>query len=115
MPPQLTVTFCGGLVNEAIGAGETVMVLTLVIEPLPQGSAKVHVSVTVPPQVPGAAVCVEVTQPAIRQAPEPPLLYARQEGAGICPHATSILEGELVNAATGAAATVIVLKCVIVR
>ena len=74
MPPQLTVTFEGGLVNDAKGAGDTVIVLVFVIVPLPHGSWNVHVSVITPPQSPGAVVCVEVTQPAIRHAPDPPLL-----------------------------------------
>ena len=41
---------------------------------LPHASVYVHVSVIVPPHGPGAAVCVEVTEPLIRHAPLAPLL-----------------------------------------
>jgi hypothetical protein len=99
----------GGLVNVACAAGETVIVLVFVIEPLPHGSWKVHVSVITPPHAPGGVVCVDVTQPAITQLPEAPLLYDKQDGAGILPHDTLRFSGELVNAATGAGFTVIVL------
>ena len=61
----------GGVVNVGADAGVTVIVLDAVIV-LPQASVAVHVSVTVPPQGPGAAVCVDVAVPLIRQLPEPP-------------------------------------------
>jgi len=41
---------------------------------LPQASVTVHVSVTVPPQGPGAAVSVDVAVPLIKQVPVPPLV-----------------------------------------
>ena len=41
---------------------------------LPQASVAAQVSVTVPPHGPGAAVCVEVADPLIKQDPLAPLL-----------------------------------------
>ena len=41
---------------------------------LPQASVAVHVSVTVPPHGPGAAVCVDVAVPLIKHVPLAPLL-----------------------------------------
>ena len=55
------------------GAGDTVMTLEAVIV-LPQASVAVHVSVTVPPQGPGAVVCVDVAEPLIKQLPKALLL-----------------------------------------
>ena len=40
---------------------------------LPQASVAVHVSVTAPPHGPGAAVCVDVAVPLIKQDPLAPL------------------------------------------
>jgi hypothetical protein len=65
------VIFDGGLVNVGAGAGVTVIVLNAVIV-LPHASVAVHVSATVPPQELGAVVCVEVTDPLIKQLPVPP-------------------------------------------
>ena len=64
--------FEGGDINVGAAAGLTVIVLLAVII-LPQTSVAVHVSVTVPPHGPGAAVCVEVADPLIKQVPVPPL------------------------------------------
>ena len=55
------------------GAGVTVIVLEAVIA-LPHASVADHVSVTVPPHTGGAAVCVDVADPLMRQLPDPPLL-----------------------------------------
>ena len=63
--------FEGGDVNVGAGAGVTVIVLDAVIV-RPHASVAVHVSVRVPPHGPGAAVCVEVDVPLIKQLPEPP-------------------------------------------
>jgi hypothetical protein len=63
----------GGVVNVGAGAGVTVIVLDAVIV-LPHASVAVHVSVTVPPQGPGAAVCVDVADPLIKQVPLAPLV-----------------------------------------
>ena len=41
---------------------------------LAQASVNVHVSVTVPPHGPGAAVCVDVTLPLIRHDPLAPFV-----------------------------------------
>ncbi len=54
-------------------AGLIVMVLDIEAIVLPHGSVAVHVSVTVPPQGPGAAVCVDVADPLMRQVPLNPL------------------------------------------
>ena len=62
----------GGEVNVGAAAGVTVMVLEAVMV-LPHASVAVHVSVTVPPQGPGAAVCVDVADPLIKQVPLNPL------------------------------------------
>ena len=71
MAPQATVIFVGGVVNVGAAAGVTVIVLDAVIV-LPQASVALHVSVTAPPHGPGAAVCVDVAVPLIKQVPEPP-------------------------------------------
>ena len=54
--------------NVAAGAGSTVIVLDAVIV-LPHASVNVQLSVIVPPHGPGAAVCVDVTDPLIRHDP----------------------------------------------
>jgi hypothetical protein len=72
MAPHATVTSAGGDVNVGAGAGVTVIVLDAVML-LPHASVAVHVSVTVPPHGPGAAVCVDVAVPLIKQLPDPPL------------------------------------------
>jgi hypothetical protein len=64
--------FEGGDINVGAAAGLTVIVLLAVII-LPQTSVAVHVSVTVPPHGPGAAVCVDVAVPLIKQLPLAPL------------------------------------------
>ena len=62
-----------GAVIVGNAAGLTVIVRDVVID-LPQASVNVHVSVTVPPHADGAAVCVDVTDPLIKQVPVPPLV-----------------------------------------
>ncbi len=73
-PPQATVVSAGAvMVGKA--AGLTVMVLETAAKALLQLSVAVHVSVTVPPQAPGAAEKVEVFEvPLIAQPPLNPLL-----------------------------------------
>ena len=61
--------FEGVVVNVGAGAGLTVITLEAVIV-RPHASVAVHVSVTVPPQGPGAIVCVDVAEPLIKQLPE---------------------------------------------
>ena len=63
----------GAAANTGAGAGLTVMTLEAVIVLL-HASVNVHVSVIVPPHGPGAAVCVDVTDPLIRHDPLAPLL-----------------------------------------
>ena len=65
--PHATVMFAGTVIV-GNAAGVTVMVLEAVIV-LPHASVAVHVSVTVPPQGPGAAVCVDVALPLIKHVP----------------------------------------------
>ena len=67
---------------------------------------KVQVSVIIPPQIPGAAVCVDVTEPLIKQVPVPPLVYDNELTAGMLPQATVIFPGEEVKPATGGGVTV---------
>ena len=62
-----------GAVIVGIAAGLTVIIRLSVII-LPHRSVNVHVSVTGPPQEPGAAVCVDKIEPLIRHVPEPPAL-----------------------------------------
>jgi hypothetical protein len=62
-----------GAVIVGIAAGLTAIIRLCVII-LPHRSVNVHVSVTVPPQEPGAAVCVDKIEPLIRHVPEPPAL-----------------------------------------
>jgi len=71
MAPHATVISASGVENVGAGAGVTVIVLDAVIV-LPHASVAVHVSVAVPPHGPGAAVCVDVAVPLIKQLPEPP-------------------------------------------
>ena len=59
--------------NVGTSAGVTVIVLDAVIV-LPHASVADQVSVTVPPHAGGAAVCVDVADPLIKQLPDPPLL-----------------------------------------
>ena len=56
--PQATV-IAPGAVIVGNGAGSTVIVLDTAAIALPQASVAVHVSVTVPPQGPGAALKVD--------------------------------------------------------
>ena len=98
----------GAAANTATGAGVTVIVLDALIV-LPQASVAVHVSVTVPPQGPGAAVCVDVADPLIKQVPLAPLLYVNGLTAGIAPQATVMLPGGDVNVGAGAGLTVMTL------
>src|SRR4029453_3601299 len=101
----------GGEVNVGAGAGLTVMTLEAVND-LPHASVAVHVSVTVPPQGPGAAVCVDVTDPLSRQVPPAPVVELGARTAGIGPHARVISVGGEVNVGAGAGLTVIVLDAV---
>jgi hypothetical protein len=72
--PQATVILAGAVMVGS-GAGVTVMVLETEAMVLPQGSVAVHVSVTVPPQAPGAAEKVEGLEvPVMRQDPLSPLV-----------------------------------------
>jgi hypothetical protein len=64
------VIFVGSVVNVGAVAGVTVIVLDAVMV-LPHASVALHVSVNVPPHGPGAAVCVDVAVPLIKQVPEP--------------------------------------------
>ena len=68
MAPQATVILDAA---PKVGnvAAKTVMVLTLGVIALPHWSLPVQVSVTTPPQGPGAVVWVEVIHPLIRQLP----------------------------------------------
>jgi hypothetical protein len=66
------VIVAGGEVNGGAAAGVTVIVLTAVMV-LPHASVAVHISVPEPPQGPGAAVCVAVADPLIKQVPLNPL------------------------------------------
>ena len=63
----------GAAANTATGAGLTVIVLVCVMVLL-HASVNVQVSVTGPPQGPGNALNVEVTEPLIKHAPVPPLV-----------------------------------------
>ena len=67
---QDTVTFPGGVMNTAGGAGVTVMILVPLMVLL-QASVKVQLSVSVPPQTATVPVLVAVTVPEIRQVPLP--------------------------------------------
>ena len=79
--------------NTAIAAGLTVIILDTGASVLPHASVADQVSVIVPPQGPGAEVCVDVAVPLTKQVPLPPLLYANTLTAGIAPQATVIFVG----------------------
>ena len=68
--PQATVML-DTAANVGASAGLTVIVLDVVIV-LPHTSVPAHVSVRVPPHGPGAAVCIDVAVPLIKQVPDPP-------------------------------------------
>ena len=70
--PHATVILEGGEVNVGAAAGVTVILLEAVMV-LPNASVAVLVSVTVPPQGPGAAVCGDVADPLIKHVPLNPL------------------------------------------
>ena len=70
--PHATVMFAGAVIV-GNAAGLTVMVLDTEAIVLPQRSVAVHISVTAPPQGPGAAVCVDVAVPLIKHVPLNPL------------------------------------------
>jgi hypothetical protein len=90
-------------------AGSTVITLDTDAIGLPQGSVAVHVSVTVPPHPPGAAVNVEGFElPLIKHAPLPPFVYGNVLAVGIEPHATVIAPGAVI-VGNGAGSTVITL------
>ena len=50
------------------------MIVLVCVIVLAHASVNVHVSVTVPPHAPGAAVCVDVTLPLIKHVPLAPLV-----------------------------------------
>jgi hypothetical protein len=69
--PQATVV-SGGAVIVGSAAGLTVIILETGAKALPHASVAVHVSVTVPPHAPGAALNVEgLDVPVIKQPPVP--------------------------------------------
>ena len=75
MASQDTVTFPGGVINTAGGAGVTVMILVTGVSTLPQASVAVQVSVIVPPHGPGVVEKVDVLEvPVIRQEPVSPFV-----------------------------------------
>jgi hypothetical protein len=98
-----------GAVIVGRGAGSTVITLDTEANGLPQGSVAVHVSVTVPPHPPGAAVKVDgFDVPLIKHAPLPPFVYGKVLADGIEPHATVIAPGAVI-VGSGAGSTVITL------
>jgi hypothetical protein len=54
--------------------GGGIVIVLDAVNVLPQASVAVQVSVTVPPHDPGAAVCVDVADPLIKQLPVPPFV-----------------------------------------
>jgi hypothetical protein len=65
----------GAAAKTAGGAGSTVIILVTGASTRPHGSVAVHVSVIVPPQLPGAALKVdEFDVPVITQPPLPPFV-----------------------------------------
>src|SRR5438094_10244436 len=112
MAPQATVMFAGGDVNVVAGAGLSVIVLGPVIV-LPQASVAVHVSVTVPPHGPGAAVCVDVAVPLIKHVRLEERRVGNELGAGMAPQETEMIAGGDVNVGTAGGLTVIGLGGVI--
>jgi hypothetical protein len=107
--PQATVTAVGAVIT-GNAAGETVITLDTGASVLPHASVAVHVSVTVPPQTPGAVVKVDRFEvPVIWQFPVSPLVKPILLGAGIPPQATVIACGA-VMAGNAAGLTVMVLE-----
>ena len=70
--PQTCDVIFPAAANSAAGAGDTTIVLVLVMV-CPQ-YVVVHVSVTLPPQAPGSVPRLEFTDALTRQAPLPPLV-----------------------------------------
>ena len=76
---------------------------------LPHGSVAVHVSVTVPPHIPGVPLNVDKSEvPLIKQLPPNPLVNAIELGAGNASQVTVISAGAVI-AGNVAGSTVIVL------
>jgi hypothetical protein len=108
-PPQATV-IGSTAANTGTAAGLTVMILDWVIVLL-QASVKIQLSVTGPPQAPGNALKVEVTEPLIKQLPLPPLVYDSE--LVIAAPQDTVIGGAAANAGNGAGLTVIILDAVI--
>ena len=100
--------------NTATGAGLTVIILDTGASVLPHASVADHVSVIVPPQGPGAAVCIDVALPLIKHVPLPPLLYVNTLTAGTAPQATVIFVG-VVNVGSNGGLIVITWEKVMLR
>jgi len=100
--PQSTVIAAGAVIVGS-AAGETVMVLDTGASALPQASAAVQVSVTVPPQALGVGEKVDgLDVPDIRHPPLNPLVYGRVPGEGMAPQATVIFPGfDMVGSVAG--------------
>jgi len=72
--PHATVISAGAVIVGNV-AGSTVIVLDTGPRGLPHGSVAVHVSVTVPPHAPGAAVYVDASEvPLIKHPPVKPFV-----------------------------------------
>ena len=114
--PQATVVAAGAVIV-GNAAGLTVMVLDTGAKALPQDSVAVHVSVTVPPQAPGAVENVERFElPLIKQPPLNPFVNDKVVGAGNEPHATVIATGAvIVGNVAGLIVIVLVLVIVLPR
>jgi hypothetical protein len=94
--PQAIVMAAGAVMVGKV-AGLIVIVRVTGTRALPQASVAVHVSITVPPQVPGIAEKVEGLEvPLIRQLPVSPLVKGRVLEAGKVPQATVIPVGAVI-------------------
>jgi hypothetical protein len=106
--PQATVISPGATIV-GNGAGSTVITLVTGVSGLPHASVAVHVSVTLPPHPPGAALKVEgFDVPVIKQAPVPLFVYGNVLEAGNAPQATVIGPGAVI-VGSDAGSTVITL------
>ena len=106
--PQATVMFCGAVIVGRV-AGFIVIILETGNNALPQASVAFHVSVTGPPQAPGASVNVELLEfPEIRQPPESPFVKLSVLATRAAPQ-SSVMSCGAVIAGNKAGLTVIVL------
>ena len=101
----------GAAANSGAAAGDTTIVLVLVIV-LWQASVNVHVSVTLPPHTPGSVLRLDAADPLIKQAPLPPLVNVSDDV--VAPPQATVIVPAAANSGAAAGCTTMVLVLVMV-